>query len=252
MLRKGLVIYEPKGRAQEYAPLAINLYQGCGHGCVYCYAPGATFRDPEEFKKAAPRPNILERLKTDIPKVAQDGATGNVLLCFTCDPFQPIDEQYQLTRKAIALLHAYGFHATILTKGGHRAERDFDLFRPGDQFATTLTLLHEPMSLQWEPYAAPPRERIDTLKKAHDKGIETWVSLEPVIDPAQSLELIKQTHDFVDLFKVGKLNYAEKLPSYFRDQVKDIDWRKFAKDAIAVLDEYGCQRYIKNDLRKYL
>jgi len=35
MLRKGLTIYEPRGRAGEYAPLAVNLYKGCGHGCVY-------------------------------------------------------------------------------------------------------------------------------------------------------------------------------------------------------------------------
>ena len=50
----------------------------------------------------------------------------------------------------------------------------------------------------------------------------------------------------------AQLNYAEKLPEPFRSQVKDIDWHKFAKDVTAVLDEYGCQRYIKKDLRGYL
>ena len=32
------VIYEPKGKAREYSPLALNLYLECQHGCKYCYA----------------------------------------------------------------------------------------------------------------------------------------------------------------------------------------------------------------------
>lgn len=254
MLRKGLVIYEPKGRAGEYAPLAVNLYRGCGHGCVYCFAPSATFMDPEEFKKATPRATIIERLKREAPVAAAtyDGEDKRVLLCFTCDPYQAIDETYQLTRRAIQILHANGFTVDILTKGGNRAYRDFDLLRKGDHFATTLTFFDEEKSLKWEPGAATPEERIRTLKEAHYKGIETWVSLEPVIDPAASLNIILETHTFVDLFKVGKLNYAEKLPERFRSQVRDIDWHKFAKDVIAVLEQYGCRYYIKQDLRAYL
>uniref|UniRef100_A0A6M3LAX9 Putative radical SAM superfamily protein n=1 Tax=viral metagenome TaxID=1070528 RepID=A0A6M3LAX9_9ZZZZ len=252
MLRKGLIIYESKGRAQEYCPLALNLYRGCAHFCLYCYAPDATFMDTETFKKAVPRENIIEKLKKDAPKAAADGATGNILLSFTSDCYQPINDIHQLTRQAIIILHRHGFKVTILTKGGHRAIQDFDILGPGDQFATTLTLLDEKQSLEWEPQAAIPVDRIETLRYAHDLGIETWVSLEPVIDPEVTLEIIRQTHTFVDLFKVGKLNYSEKLPEPYRSQVKDIDWRKFAKDVTAVLNEYGCQSYIKQDLRRYL
>ena len=252
MLKKGLVIYEPRGRAGEYAPLAVNLYRGCGHGCIYCYAPEATFIDRQEFIKATPRQGIIKKLEKDAPQAALDGHKGNVLLCFTCDPYQPIDITYQLTRQAIIILHENGFNITILTKGGKRAERDFDLLRHGDEFATTLTFLDEQKSLQWEPGAAIPEERIEAVRKAHDLGIETWVSLEPVIDAEQTLEIIRQTHTFVDLFKVGKLNYSEKLPEPYRSQVKDIDWYKFAKDVTAVLDEYDCLSYIKRDLRRYL
>ncbi len=243
MLKKGLVIYEPRGRAGEYAPLAVNLYRGCGHGCIYCYAPEATFIDRQEFIKATPRQGIIKKLEKDVPQAALDGHKGNVLLCFTCDPYQPIDITYQLTRQAIEILHKNGFNVTILTKGGKRAERDFDLLRPGDEFATTLTFLDEQKSRQWEPKAAIPEERIEALRKAHELGIKTWVSLEPVIEPAESLEIIRQTHTFVDLFKVGKLNY--------HPQANEIDWHKFAQDSIATLKQYGCQYYIKKDLRRY-
>jgi len=81
------------------------------------------------------------------------------------------------------------------------------------------------------------------LRKTHELGITTWVSLEPVIDPAESIEIIRQTHTFVDLFKVGKLNYHPRG--------KEIDWRKFLQECIATLKQYGCQYYIKKDLRRY-
>lgn len=254
MLKKGLVIYEPKGRAGEYAPLAVNLYRGCGHGCVYCYAHSFTYQDPEDFKKATPRKDIIERLKKDAPIAAAtyDGADRRVLLCFTCDPYQPIDEIYQLTRQAIIILHVHGFQVAILTKGGHRARRDIDQLGPRDEFATTLTFLDKKQSLKWEPQAAIPIERIETLRYAHEMGIKTWVSLEPVIAPATSIEIIRQTHTFVDLYKVGKLNYSEKLPEPFRSQVRGINWRQFRRDVEAELIKYECKFYIKKDLRGYL
>lgn len=254
MLRKGLVIYEPKGRAGEYAPLAVNLYRGCGHGCVYCYGPDTTYIERQEFIEAIARPGIIKRLVKDAPIAAAlyKGNDKRVLLCFTCDPYQPIDDIHKLTRQAITILHQNGFNITILTKAGYRAERDFDLFRPGDEFAATLTFMDYKKSVEWEPKAALPCSRMDTLQTAHDLGIKTWVSLEPVIDLAESLEIIRQTHPFVDLFKVGKLNYAEKLPAPFRKQVENINWHKVATESIAVLKQYGCQYYIKRDLRAYL
>ena len=243
MLKKGLVIYEPKGRAGEYSPLALNLYKGCGHGCIYCYAPDATFIDQTEFIKATPRQGIIEKLEKDAPKAIEGKPEGNALLCFTCDPYQPINDIHGLTRQAIEILHKNGFNVTILTKGGKRAERDFDLLTPKDNFAVTLTFMDEQKSLKWEPGAATPEERIGSLRKAHELGIKTWVSLEPVIEPAESIEIIRQTHTFVDLFKVGKLNYHPRE--------KEIDWHKFLIDCITSLEECGSQYYIKKDLRRY-
>ena len=239
------VMYEPRGRAREYAPLAVNLYSGCGHDCLYCYAPQALRCSRENFHQAKPRKNILNFLETDCRnQIKSTSKRVQVLLCFTCDPYQPIENDLQITRRAIEILHQYGLSVQILTKAGMRASRDFDLLTEKDAFATTMTFLDDERSRKWEPNAALPADRIEAIKQAKILRIRTWVSLEPVIDPNQALEIIRQTHEFVDLFKVGPLNY--------RPEAKQVDWRKFGYEVMELLEKLGKKYYIKEDLKKHL
>lgn len=59
-------IYEPRGKAREYAALALNLYRGCAHNCAYCYAPSATYATREAFAQAQPRPGIIPALQKQL------------------------------------------------------------------------------------------------------------------------------------------------------------------------------------------
>lgn len=239
------LIYEPKGRAREYAALACNVYRGCGHGCIYCYAPSSTQRSRSDFLQATTRPNsFLTTLAKHAAKRQELGRQGQVLLCFTCDPYQPLDVKEQVTRQAITILHQTGHTVCVLTKGGERALRDLALFGPGDAFATTLTWLDNKRSLEWEPNAALPYDRIATIQAFHAAGIKTWVSLEPVLNPTVALSAIRQTHKFVDLYKIGKLNY--------HPLAKEIDWRKFGMAVIDLLRQLDKPYYIKRDLAKHL
>ena len=77
---------------------------------------------------------------------------------------------------------------------------------------------------------------------AHAYGIQTWASLEPVIDPEQTFEIIRQTREFVGFYKVGKLNY--------HPHAKTIDWHKFGHKARELLDSLGCKYMLKKDLKK--
>ena len=84
------IIYEPKGRAKEHAPLAINLYSGCSHGCMYCFGPSTLKKDRQVFNnKVTSKKNALERLTKDACKLRGDNR--EVLLSFITDPYQPIE-----------------------------------------------------------------------------------------------------------------------------------------------------------------
>lgn len=238
------IIYAPKGQAGEYAPLATNPYRGCGHKCAYCYVPNVLRMPRAEFDKGAvERPGFIEKLTKDARKYQAAGITEQVMLCFTTDPYHPGDNR--LTRETIRVLKDHGLGFCTLTKGGSRALRDLDLFRPErDAFATTLTSLDDAFSLKWERGAALPGDRIATLKAFHQAGIFTWVSLEPTLDVESSLQIVAETHEFVDLYKIGRANY---LP-----MTETTDWEDYTHRMIDLCQRLGVAHYIKKDLQPYL
>jgi len=236
------VIYVPEGEAFEFAALATNANRGCGHSCSYCSVPRTTHQDRTEFNAGAIlKPNYLERLRKDAALYQRAGVREQVLMSFITDPYHPGDTTP--TRAAIEILIEHGLAVSILSKGGTRALRDIDLFRPDrDCYAATLTSLDDRLSKKWESNAPLPGDRIATLKEFNRRGIFTWVSLEPVFNVDATLAVIAATHPFVDLFKVGKMNYLH-LP---------IDWRDFLLRALDLLNRVGAKHYVKRDLQLYL
>jgi DNA repair photolyase len=241
---KRTVIYEPRGKAGEYAPLALNLYRGCLHGCSYCFAPTATFTNRATFHDPSyitPRPGVLEALEEQAGLMAGD--KREILLSFTSDPYQPLEREALITRRTLEILMAHNLTATILTKGGvWGLNRDGDLLtlNPGNAWSVTLTHDDLLVSLEWEPQAAMPKDRIGSLYFAKKLGLKTWVSFEPVIDPEAVYRLLEATHEFVDLYKVGKLNYHPRA--------KEIDWRRFKGEMEERLTRLGKPHYLKRDL----
>jgi DNA repair photolyase len=238
-------IYAPKGQANEYALLAANPYRGCGHACAYCYVPLMLKMKRTDFDAgAAQRREFLNNLTKDASKYHRAGIREQVLISFTSDPYHPGDTA--LTRATLEVLIDYGLAFCTLSKGGSRALRDIDLFRPArDAYAATLTSLDPTFSAKWERFAAPPDDRIATLRRFHERSIFTWVSLEPTLDIDHSLAVVEATAPFVDLFKVGRANYCGQL-------TKTTDWRTYTLRMIDLLGRLGKAAYIKRDLQSYL
>ena len=231
-------IYEPKGKAKEYAELAVNLYSGCPHKCLYCFAPKIAHKKPGDFhRNVKVRDKIIEKIDHDCIELA-GLEQPPILLCFICDPY-PHGYETTVTRQAIETIKRYELNFTVLTKAGEAAERDFDLYEDGDSFGCTLTL-----ASSWESEAGSHYGRVMALFHAQERGIQTWASLEPVIYPKRTLRIIERTAPFVDHYKLGKLNY--------HPHAKTIDWADFTKRAVELLESLSKSYYVKESLREYL
>lgn len=237
------LIYTPSGKAREYSPLALNVYNGCDHGCTYCYTC-LIKRSADTNKVVQIRNEFIKKLESELCKSEHK---EQILLSFMCDPYCNADQKHKTTRDALFLLNLKKRAVAVLTKGGNRCLRDLDIFKMfGNRFkiGTTLTLCDGSESTV-EPNAATTSERINTLKTLYENNIKTWVSIEPVIDPEQSIELIKQTIPFTHHFKVGKMNHFEKRFN------ENVDWTKFLYSTVKFLRENNKPFYIKHDLQQF-
>jgi DNA repair photolyase len=236
-------IYEPKGKAKEYCELALNLYTGCPHGCSYCYVPRIMRKSRDEFFFAQPRLDVITQLKKEVHKYK--GKT--VFLCFSCDPYPYKHNPF--TTIALEILLSNGVNVEILTKSGMISMQDevlFKVYKEQVNYGATLTFISSEMSKKYEPFAADPEDRINALFIAHHSGIRTWVSLEPVINTAQTLYLIDETYPFVDEYRVGKLNYSS-IGIY-----ADATWTSFLIMARERFKQYGKKYLVKESLKPYL
>jgi DNA repair photolyase len=162
----------------------INPYTGCQNGCVYCYANfirrfSGHFRDAwGSFVDA--KVNLLEVLGKELPRKAG----GRIWLSSVCDPYQPMEKKYELSRGAIELVSRYGkFSLSILTKNA-LVLRDLDLLkRMGDRVDVgfTITTFSSETQSVFEPHASPVRGRIKTLRRLNEAGINTWVFIAPIL-----------------------------------------------------------------------
>lgn len=238
-----MIIYEPKGAAREYCDLALNIYTGCTNGCYYCYAPKVLHKQREQFHEiAALRPVVTpERVTDEIVRHGYEGRT--IQLCFTCDPY-PAFTDTAPTRKVIRAIKNAGANVQILTKRPKVALRDIDLLTRQDHFGVTLTAFGQQESNKWEPNAEGPDLRILALETAHQRGIPTWASFEPVVRPSTTLELLKlvTSAKICDVVKIGKMNYAETP--------EPINWAAFGRRAEEICRQTSQAYYIKAGLKK--
>lgn len=229
-------IYEPKGRAKEYGDLALNIYTGCPHRCFYCFAPNVLHQEKEKFHTGViPRPGIVDEVRKQLEK---EQITGKLIhLCFTCDPY-PTGCDSTATREIIKLLKDHGNHIQILTKGN--GSRDFDLLDEQDWYGITISC-GDDIAPQVEPNAISPERRLIHIAQAKNRGLKTWVSFEPVLDPYAVYEVISECHNLFDKVKIGKLNYHKWV---------ETDWKRFGIEAERLCKEVWLDYYIKEGLRK--
>lgn len=204
----------------EYGDYTINHIEGCAHGCNYpCYAMQLAKRfgkvkTYEEWCKPKIVGNALEILEKEIPKYKNK--IVSVHLCFTTDPFMyNYPETGRLSYQIIERLNKDNIKCTALTKG--LLPEDLKRLSKDNEYGITLISLNEEFRKEAEPGAAPYFERIAALKKLHEAGCKTWISIEPYPTPnfiVQDITEILNTISFVDKIIFGRLNYNAKVTAY--------------------------------------
>ena len=204
----------------EYGDYTMNHVQGCAHGCTYpCYAflmkkRFGQIKSYEEWIEPFLVSNTLELLDKEIPRLKDK--IESVQLCFTTDPFMyEYPEIQRMSMDAIIRLNEAGIKCVTLTKGILPIE--LAELSKENEHGITLVSLDESFQDKMEPGSAPLKKRLASLRRLHDAGCKTWVSIEPYPTPnikKQDLHKILESVSFVDKIIFGRMNYNKQVTAY--------------------------------------
>jgi DNA repair photolyase len=177
---------------------SLNPYQGCEHGCIYCYArnthaywgynAGLDFEQKIMVKRNAP--SLLEKtIKKASWKAAPIVMSGNT------DCYQPIERKEELTRECLKIFLKYKHPVGIITKNA-LVLRDLDLLKKLNELnlvhvVLSITTLNERLRRKLEPRTATVLQRLRTLDKLNKEGIPTMVMMAPIIPGLNDHEVLQ-------------------------------------------------------------
>ena len=160
----------------------MNLYRGCQHGCIYCDSRSACYQMNHPFEDIEVKENAAQLLEAALKSKRKPCMIGTGAMT---DPYIPLEAQLQLTRRALELIHKYGFGVAIQTKSD-RILRDLDLLQSIRRktkavVQMTLTTYDDTLCRVLEPAVCPTSARVEALKRFRDAGIPTVVWLCPIL-----------------------------------------------------------------------
>lgn len=167
----------------------MNLYRGCAHNCVYCDGRSEGYYVDGEFgEDVAVKVNAIESLRRELnPRRKRTPFKRSYIMLGggVGDSYQPIEEKYQLSRKALQLINGYNFPVHILTKST-LVKRDLDVLKEINKqnraiVSFSFSSVDNEISAIFEPGVPPPSERLDTLAFFKKEGIACGMFLLPVI-----------------------------------------------------------------------
>jgi len=189
----------------------VNPYTGCQHGCSYCYARFMKrvtgHREPwGEFVDV--KVNAPELLRNEIRRKSK----GRVWISGVCDPYQPLEQKYRLTRQCLAILVENNWPVIIQTRSP-LVLRDLDIIREaGDiEVGLSITTANDDIRKLFEPHAPPIPDRIQALDELHRAGVRTYAMIAPVLPGAEGLAgLLTGKVDYVLIDRMN-YHYADRI-----------------------------------------
>ena len=193
---------------------SLNPYQGCEHGCIYCYArnshtywgysAGIEFEQKILVKSSAPK-LLDEKLKSKSWKAVPIMLSGNT------DCYQPAEAHYRLTQKILETLYRYRHPVGVITKNA-LILRDLPLLQKMAQenlvhVAITITTLEESIRSKLEPRTATARRRLHVVKALSEAGIPVSIMMAPIIPSINDHEIFSIAEQTSDAGALG-FNYT--------------------------------------------
>ncbi len=192
---------------------SLNPYQGCEHGCIYCYArnthpywgysAGLDFETKIMVKKNAPY--LLEEF---LRKPKWDGTP--IMLSGNTDCYQPLEKKFEITRSLLKVFWKYRHATGIITKNS-LVRRDIDILKDLNSLglvkvAISINTLNESLRRKLEPRTASVKERLKTMAFLAKEGIPVMAMVAPVIPGLNDHEIIEIVRRAA-LMGAGKARY---------------------------------------------
>lgn len=161
---------------------AMEIYRGCSHGCIYCYARSNYYEKTDNFSNIRAKKDVLRIVRDELRRKVK---TGVVLVGGVADSYNPKEKELKLTRNTLELLNAFNFGVCIITKS-NLVTRDTDIFLDIKEKAPasvnfSITCADDELCKKIEPYVASSTERFKALEHLSKNGITTGVMMDPMI-----------------------------------------------------------------------
>ena len=227
-------------RSQVY-DYVINPYVGCQHACSYCYArfmkrftghkePWGEFVDVKT--------NAADLLRVEINKKKR----AKVWVSGVCDPYQPLEAKYKLTRKCLEILAQNDWPAVIQTRSP-LVIQDIDVLKEGSYFEVglSITTADDDIRKLFEPHAPPITARLRALDELHRAGIKTYAMIAPMLPGAEGLaEALAGKVDYVLADRMN-YHYADWVYTKYglTDKLSDEYFQSTSREIAAACEKQG-------------
>jgi DNA repair photolyase len=210
----------------------LNPYAGCSFGCTYCYA--AFFARTDELKDnwgkwVQVKENALALLVKKRRKPLKGAA---IYMSSVTDPYQPIEKELALSRAILEELLTYHEVRLVVQTRGPLVVRDIDLLRRFEhaQVNMTITTDDDEVRRTFEPHCASTQRRLDTIRQIHEAGIETCITMTPLLPVASPHDFAAQlratgVHRFVvQAFHATKSRFVAGTGQAALELSRQMDW----------------------------
>ena len=227
---KSILLYNKRPSTWFGVHYYLNIYRGCSHGCIYCDSRSECYKIEDFDKDISIKTNAIDLLRKELAKKRYKETIG---FGSTSDAYLPIEQSYELTRKALELIKEYHFPVFILTKS-NLVLRDIDLLESINNqnyacVAFTITTTDDKLASFIEPNAPLPSKRLEAMAILSSLGIKCGIVVMPMLP-----FITDNKENITDIVEKGKKYGAGFIYATFsvtlRDRQRDYFYSKISPD----------------------